>query len=124
MIFVFGSNESGIHGAGAARVAMDQHGAVYGKGFGPQGNSFAIPTKDWRIGFLRGDVIKTYVDRFISYAYLKPDDVFQITAIGCGLAGKDCENMAKLFEHAPINCLFDEKWQPYLPKHFQYWGTF
>lgn len=48
-IFVFGSNPEGRHGAGAARVARTQFGAVYGQGEGLQGQSYAIPTKDLRI---------------------------------------------------------------------------
>ena len=48
-IFVFGSNESGIHGAGAARFAYDNFGAFYEQGFGLMGQSFGIPTKDWFI---------------------------------------------------------------------------
>ena len=57
-IFVFGSNLAGIHGLGSAKEAVLHHGAEYIKnvtarfgvigknGFGLQGNSFAIPTKD------------------------------------------------------------------------------
>jgi hypothetical protein len=44
-IFVFGSNEKGIHGKGAALQAKKVFGAVQGCGFGLTGNSFAIPTK-------------------------------------------------------------------------------
>lgn len=43
-IFVFGSNEEGYHGAGAAKQAL-KFGAIMGKGFGFGGNTFAIPTK-------------------------------------------------------------------------------
>ena len=46
MIFVFGSNLAGRHGAGAALCALREHGAIYGQGVGLQGNSYAIPTKD------------------------------------------------------------------------------
>ena len=46
-IFVFGSNEAGIHGAGAARIAFLKFGgAEMGLGNGLSGNSYAIPTKD------------------------------------------------------------------------------
>lgn len=45
-IFVFGSNPKGVHGAGAAKVAREQFGAVYGVGEGITGNSYALPTKD------------------------------------------------------------------------------
>lgn len=44
-IFVFGSNPGGIHGAGSARVAVNQFGAKYGQGEGLQGNAYALPTK-------------------------------------------------------------------------------
>lgn len=65
VVFTFGSNESGIHGAGAARVAVQHYGAVYGVGYGHQGNSFAVPTKDWEIQTLPFDVVKVYIERFI-----------------------------------------------------------
>jgi hypothetical protein len=45
-IFVFGSNLAGRHGAGAALAALKDHGAIYGRGEGLQGQSYAIPTKD------------------------------------------------------------------------------
>lgn len=48
-VFVFGSNPEGRHGAGAARVAKEQFGAVYGQGEGLQGMSYALPTKDLRV---------------------------------------------------------------------------
>lgn len=48
-VFVFGSNPEGRHGAGAAKVARLRFGAVYGKGEGLQGHSYAIPTKDLRV---------------------------------------------------------------------------
>ena len=36
-IFVFGSNLAGMHGGGAARVAMERFGAIWGQ-------CYAIPT--------------------------------------------------------------------------------
>ena len=132
MIFVFGSNEAGIHGAGAARTAMQQHGAVYGVGFGPQGNSFAIPTKDWRIETLPFEFIVPYVQRFIVYARFNSNLNFQVTQLGCGLAGLKAEHMAPLFKYAPANCFFDEAWEPEFAKILpaaklrekQFWGTY
>ena len=44
-IFVFGSNPEGRHGAGAAKIAREQFGAIYGRGEGLQGNAYALPTK-------------------------------------------------------------------------------
>ena len=44
-VFVFGSNPEGRHGAGAAKIAREQFGAIYGQGEGLQGNAYALPTK-------------------------------------------------------------------------------
>ena len=44
-VFVFGSNPEGRHGLGAAKIAKEQFGAVYGQGEGLQGNAYALPTK-------------------------------------------------------------------------------
>lgn len=45
-IFVFGSNTQGIHGAGAARFACNNFGAIYGHFSGTMGQSYGIVTKD------------------------------------------------------------------------------
>ena len=52
-IFVFGSNLQGYHGGGAARLAMNQWGAVWGQGTGLQGQTYAIPTMQGGIGTIR-----------------------------------------------------------------------
>ena len=38
-IFVFGSNLAGSHGGGAARLAYERFGAVWGEGFGLHGQT-------------------------------------------------------------------------------------
>ena len=123
MVFVFGSNESGIHGAGAARFALNHKGAASGMGFGPSSYSFAIPTKDWRVLTLPLAVIEHYVNRFIVYARKNPEYEFQVTAIGCGLAGFKHRQIAPLFKYAPDNCFFDTLWKEFLPDK-KFWGTF
>lgn len=123
MIFVFGSNESGIHGAGAALAARNHHGARDGQGFGYAGNSFAIPTKDWRIQTLPIQFVHNYVLRFIVFARFNPNREFQVTALGCGLAGLNAKDVAPMFNYAPANCQFDEQWLDFLPKK-TFWGTF
>ena len=45
-IFVFGSNEHGRHGGGAAHTAVIKFGAIMGQGEGLQGQSYAIPTME------------------------------------------------------------------------------
>jgi hypothetical protein len=100
-VFVFGSNESGIHGGGAARLAADKFGATPGTGFGMQGQSFGIPTKSHGIKrTLTIPEIKKYVDWFISATQI-PENAhltFLVTEIGCGLAGLTPEEVAPLFK--------------------------
>lgn len=96
-IFVFGSNLSGIHGKGAALTARKLYGAKLGQGWGLQGRSFAIPTKDRNIKTLPLHIIKTYIDVFYWYAQNKPNMKFFVTAIGCGLAGYRHEEIAPMF---------------------------
>lgn len=120
MIFVFGSNLRGVHGAGAAKFAHKNHGAVYGVGEGRTGNSYALPTKDIQIRTLPFMLVVRYVETFIAYAKKHTDLQFQVTRIGCGLAGYKDEQIAPLFVKAPSNCFFDQAWKPYLPNH-NYW---
>lgn len=92
-IFVFGSNLQGLHGGGAARLAYNKFGAIWGQGVGLQGQSYGIPT-------MHGGVedIKPYVDEFIEFAKSHPDLTFLVTRIGCGIAGFRDEEIAPLFK--------------------------
>ena len=66
-IFVFGSNTQGAHGGGAAKMAMN-FGAIYGKPFGLQGKTFAIPTVDYtKNGKMSIESIKEYVNKFLEF---------------------------------------------------------
>ena len=99
-IFGFGSNESGWHGAGAARTAMDM-GAVYGEPEGEFGQTYALPTKSKGIKrTLTIDEIKPYVDRYILHAIKNPNKIYLTTEIGCGLAGLIPKQVAPLFQAA------------------------
>jgi hypothetical protein len=110
-IFVFGSNLAGRHGKGAALFARRHHGAIYGRGTGIQGNSYAIPTKGYRLEVLELSVIKHHVDMFISFAKTYREHTFNVTRIGCGLAGYTDAQIAPMFIHAPINCNLPEGWR-------------
>ena len=94
-ILVFGSNLAGMHGGGAARIAMEQFGAVWGEGVGLQGQSYAIPTMQGGV-----DTIRPYVDEFIAFAKVHPEYTFYVTRIGCGIAGFTDEQIAPLFAAA------------------------
>lgn len=125
MIFVFGSNLSGIHGAGAAKTALQRHGAVIGIGEGHQGNSYALPTKGINITYMPLSEVKPHVDTFLEYARNAHPQGFQVTRVGCGLAGFRDDQIAPLFINAPENCFFDTAWKPYLgfaPR--EYWGHY
>lgn len=121
-VFVFGSNLAGIHGAGAARYAERNLGAKRGVGFGPTGKCYALPTKDSKIKPLGLAEIASYVEQFITYAGGNPDLTFEVTQIGCGLAGYTVDEIAPLFKQAPLNCQFDTAWRPVLGDTFTYWG--
>lgn len=110
MIFVFGSNLAGRHGAGAALYAAKNHGAKYGVGVGRTGNSYAIPTKDSSIRTLPLDSIQPYVTEFLEYASNHPELEFQVTKIGCGLAGYTEADIAPMFTGAPSNCHLPDGW--------------
>ena len=86
-IFVFGSNEAGIHGAGAAWTARVRFGAIYWVPFGLMGQSFAIPTKDENLKTLPLSTIQNYLESFIKFVIDNPQLKFYLTKIGCGLAG-------------------------------------
>src|SRR5450631_2625214 len=103
-VFVFGSNLAGRHGKGAALHARQHFGAVYCQGEGLRGRSYAIPTKDAAIRTLSLDAIAAHVERFVAFARSHPQMRFQVTAIGCGLAGYVPAQIAPLFEGAPDNC--------------------
>lgn len=94
-IFVFGSNLAGHHAGGAARVALNRFGAVWGQGEGLQGNSYAIPTMQGGI-----DSITPFVERFIKFAEYEKALTFYVTKIGCGIAGFEIDDIAPLFRSA------------------------
>ena len=94
-IFVFGSNLAGAHGGGAARLAYNRFGAIWGQGVGLQGQSYGIPTMQGGV-----ETIKPYVDEFIEFASQHPEYKFLVTRIGCGIAGFTSEEIAPLFGEA------------------------
>lgn len=94
-IFVFGSNLAGLHSGGAARLAYNRFGAIWGQGVGLQGQSYGIPTMHGGV-----EAIKPYVDEFIWFASQHPEYKFLVTRIGCGIAGFKAIEIARLFPRA------------------------
>lgn len=105
MVFVFGSNLNGFHGAGAAKFALDNRGAIWGQGEGLQGQSYAIPTMHgWK-------VLADSVMRFLEFAQNNHAMKFEVTRIGCGIAGYNDSQIAPLFAKAPENCQLPDGWR-------------
>lgn len=117
-VFVFGSNLQGRHGRGAAKQAL-KWGAVYGKGVGFFGRTYAIPTRKFVGG--RVDTIGTpyfdpsrncslvtiplseifiYILNFIKFCSIHKELTFLVTPIGCSNAGYTPNNIAPLFHSA------------------------
>lgn len=111
-IFVFGSNREGRHGKGAALVAKESHGAIQGYHSGLQGNSYAIITKELRRWMNPVTLLEVSmgIQKFLGFAAAHPDWKFNVTPIGCGLAGFKPEQIAPMFHQAPPNV--------FLPKEF------
>ena len=94
-IFVLGSNLAGVHGGGAARIALEKFGAVPGQGVGLQGRSYAIPTMQGGV-----ETVRPYVEEFVDFARRHQELTFLVTRIGCGIAGFRDEEIAPLFADA------------------------
>ena len=99
-IFVFGSNEAGRHGKGAAKTAL-KFGAIYGRGKGQNGNTYAIPTMNYSITkSVPMNKLEKCIRDFIKYTKKHPQYTYLVTKIGCGLAGLKVKDIAPLFEEA------------------------
>jgi hypothetical protein len=107
-IFVFGSNITGIHGAGAAKLAREKFGAKQWVGIGPTGRCYAIPTRytdtlpNGRLQFktLPLTSIFSHIADFIEYSKIHLEQIFLVTAIGCGFAGYKASEIAPAFNEA------------------------
>ena len=113
IVFVFGSNAKGVHGAGAAVMAMWKYGAQWGEGEGRTGEAYAIPTKETPYKGRSLTQIRFSVMVFLDYAEEHPELEFLVTRVGCGLAGYTDEQIAPMFATAPANCRFDPAWKKY-----------
>lgn len=113
-VFVFGANERGIHGAGAAKLAL-QWGAKMGSD-GLMGQTYGICTKDKDIKTLPLSRIEQYVSEFLWEAETRPQLTFLVTEIGCGLAGLTPEMIAPMFRNAPDNVRLPQRFIDILTK--------
>ena len=94
-IIVFETNLLGRHEEKYLKM-----GAQFGNPFDKQGNTYAIPTVDITLKRkLPLSLIKIYVNKFLNYAYDRPDFEFFVEEMGCDSMYKKCI-MAELFEEA------------------------
>lgn len=122
-VFVFGSNEAGRHGLGAAKIAAGRFGAIYGVGDGYMTNSetislfdqhcYAIATKNKYIKTLPIDVVKRNIEKFVGFSKGSQLQFF-LTRVGCGLAGYADDQIAPFFKECGDNVNFPKEWLPYV----------
>lgn len=96
-IFVWGSNQYGINGAGSALAAVKYFGAKNGCPIGLVGQSYGIVTKSFNDVEITLQDIKHQIQVLYSFAKLRPDLTFWVTKIGCGLAGFTIDDITALF---------------------------
>ena len=127
-ILVFGSNPEGRHGAGVARLALDEFGAKWGEGRGLHGQSYGLITKNLtpfyyetekaieydKAGFrsVSPQQIKYNIKELYEFAKENPDLEFHVayTDKGKNLNGYSSQEMADMFCAYPIpeNMVFHE----------------
>lgn len=116
IIFVFGSNTDGRHGAGSAKIAVEQFGAVYGAARGLQGNSYALITTnlhgEYPIEWIEDNIKELYqVARNIPWkrfmvAYRSAPEEKTL----CGYKGRELFNCFLRAGDIPDNVYFSEEW--------------
>lgn len=116
VVFVFGSNDLGRHGKGAARDAYEKWGAEMGVGEGPTGRAYAIPTKDRDMRTKPLGDIEAALRRFREYAWNRRGTVFLLTPVGCGLAGHAIADITRIVRKLgmPPNVVLTPSWLDHL----------
>lgn len=118
IIFVFGSNTEGRHGAGSALVAVKQFGAIYGRAKGLQGNAYALITTDLTTRELYPlESIKNNIKELYQVANSLPEKKFMVAYRSkpdevtlCGYSGSQLFNCFLSAGTVPDNIYFSEEW--------------
>lgn len=114
--FVFGSNMAGEHSAGAAKIALENFGALKGVARGWSGQSFAIPTMNEHLQQMPLSQIQHYIDDFKTYCKNHPKNKYFLTSIGCGVTGYTVEEIAPMFKGISHNVIFPASFRPFVEK--------
>lgn len=114
-IYVFESNLAGKHYKGAhSYFAKKRRGAIPGVQFGMHGYSFGIPATGTTLRPLDLTLIRNYIREFLKFAVENKDMAFQVTPIGCDLAGYTPEQIGPMFKGAPANCELPPEFLPFV----------
>lgn len=118
-IFVFGSNPKGAHGAGSAKVAVVNFGAILGQGEGLQGQAYGLPTTILERGprGMAPDEIIFHIKKMYDCARQHPDKDFKVAYRNqpnertlCGYTGAEMIGFFKAAGEIPENVWFSEEW--------------
>lgn len=119
IVFVFGSNPEGRHGAGSARAAVEKFGAIYGRGRGMQGDAYALVTTELRNGMPRVTLrqITDNVRELYETARENPGKKFMVAYRSaenertlCGYTGGELVGCFLAAGDIPDNIWFSEEW--------------
>lgn len=100
-VFVYGSNQAGIHAGGAAKLAHDKFGALMGSSTGTTGGqTYGIVTLDFEMKQVPVSYIREQLGDLVYIARANPGKTFLLTPIGTGIAGFDKETIASLVDMA------------------------
>lgn len=120
-IYVFDTDEGGYHNTPSARNAVNKAGAEKNKGFGIQGNSFAIPVLDRKNKPLTLTKIMPGIRKFIRYAKDNPNDEFIVSSIGVDSVKYPKDIIAPFFVDYPSNVSFiDNEYSDCIPAVSEY----
>lgn len=101
-VFVYGSNQFNIAGAGSAKAALN-FGAIYKDvPMGLCGQSYGIITKSFNNIPVTLDFISMQVKVLYAFSLLRPELTFYVTKVGTNLAGFSMDEIAEIFLQLPF----------------------
>lgn len=108
-VFVFGSNSAGNHYGGAANLAFQRFGAVWGVGEGLRGNSYALPTLNAQMKPISVQALAVHFKFLFREIDANPGMIFLLTKVGCGIAGFTVKTVADAFWSA-VTTFYEGRW--------------
>jgi hypothetical protein len=115
LIFVYGANTEGIHGAGAAKEAYEHFGARMGK-TGFNGRSYGVITKELRKNVAQITIhdLAAEIDRLYAFVIQRPAPYayFVFTEFGTGLANFSHQQVMDIMNRYkwPANIYWTKNW--------------